>query len=440
MDVDELSEELELQNLAEDNGSANIPNGESVTPDGAEFKIRQYVEGRMGMALNEYEKSIAGINQAIKRANLKDILERLKSLPAELQKQRRAAPPDVSRDYEESLARVAAAERRVEEIQRANGVMRPPDYPESRFLVGAVLAGTVLMEGTVNAVFYQQGSEFGLIGGLMWAFFLALFDVLVVFTVARTAPWAIFGRRWFQVVGVVASSFVGAWVVLYNLYTSHVRERLAEGLEPTVAMNDAFEALAASPLGLSQADSWMLFTLGAFFTVLAAASGWRWDDVVPLLGAADRKLTQVREDHDHYLAAFEEHAGKGRERYLKEVDILLDTARRNLRVIEERVQVKTVAEKALTSTMENWKETGRTLTQLYRDQNLRYRTDGATPPVFKTPPRFRTKAPQASSIEDDRRYLADQRKLLKMIDRKAPIIRKRLSEMVLEDQGSKPVA
>ncbi|MBQ0917933.1 hypothetical protein KBW71_05720 [Hydrogenophaga aromaticivorans] len=196
IDVALLTKELNLIEEAKRLGEAGIPPSDAQMPSGPEAAAIQRVE----KARQDY------VDWAVVRAGI---------LSQDLSKLCRSQDINRARQADKEFERKASAlltekdsllrslgdaakqnSKELEEFKAKNGLTRDATQksgPEVFFNL-ALLFGLVLFEGLLNAKFFAQGLDDGLIGGAIYAMILAAMNVLVAFFFGRVVLRYFFHR------------------------------------------------------------------------------------------------------------------------------------------------------------------------------------------------------------------------------------------------------
>ena len=186
------------------------------------------------------------------------------------------------------------------DFKHRNGLDREPDYlsPRTTAIFIAVLVLIFLVESALNGAFLAIGSEGGLIGG--WRLALGFSVVNLVLPVLAFGPVSRYVSHikvLLKAVGVVAILGWIASALVLNLGLAHFRDASADLSENIGA--EALSRFQASPLGLHDAESWLLFVLGFFFSGVAFFEGRKlFGDSYPGYSRKHRTMETARADYD----------------------------------------------------------------------------------------------------------------------------------------------
>ncbi|WP_456425125.1 hypothetical protein [Rhodocaloribacter sp.] len=407
LNVDAIAHELDLINQAQKNGSYEIPSSDSTQFDGPQELVVKTVREEAMRVLSGYLKTLKGYNEKILKTDIRIHLKEVENIDTAL----RNALSDLDDKYtpQVSDAQTAYDKELIEygTFRQKNRITREPKYPDSHLWLWAMILVAWVGEGIINAFFFQQGMMQGLVGGFAMAFLLAGVDVFCVFWMGRLVAWFASAKLAFKAIAASTLAVFIIWAVAYNLLTAHVREQLHGDRLLSEASKEALSMFLSSPLGLQQADSWILVFIGVAFSIMALVSGLQWDEKIPFYGKRHRQLKALEEDKRFFLEAHRERAKQIYESKLQRLDMLLKEAHGILSVLRHDIEMKEVLYKNVTNCIGHYDDTCKALIRVYRDHNLRHRT---TPPpaYFDKPISIDLQVPEEFSVVADTVKLEQQ--------------------------------
>lgn len=295
VDVDKVKRDLKLEDEGRRRGKKNQPASESTDLDEVERLVTTRIQGMVQKVVDQIAAHERTFDYRLRQLNLenraRDIRAHAHSAESDLDA---AHHGGVDRLY--GLRRqVLDAERDLETFQRQNQLSRQAHYPASRFLGIAIIFLLILVESVFNASIFGEGHQQGLIGGYVYALFIALLNVLVLGMLgAKGARLAHHVRPFWKGLGI---AMLGLFAVLaggLNLLGAHLRESLRDPSigNPTTA---AWESFAAQPFGVNDAMAWIFVTISTFFAIGAAIDFYKLDDPYPGYGDVDRRRNACEE-------------------------------------------------------------------------------------------------------------------------------------------------
>lgn len=429
LDIDRTAERLRLIELAEENGRRGIPATDDEAFDAPQERIVQFIRGEVATISASYEASLMGLNNRIADLDVPASLRALAAVPADLARGLDTLAQQTMRGMSAAREAYETARRTYEAFRSRHGLEREPRYPASKFNYVATLIAIAVLEGLVNALFFARGSDYGLLGGALYALLLAAIDILVVFNFGRAIAWIV-AREWYYrtAAWLTLLAFL-TWALGFNLLVGHVREALQ--VAPDTAMTIARDTFVTSPLGLSQADSWVLVAIGLVLSILAMVDGLRWDDPYPGYGDAHRKLVLTREDLEHWKSAWREGAIAQRDHHLGRIEALLRDVRRDVVALERTLQTKTLLLQNVRGFSAHYEESCNALIRLYRDHNIGFREE-PPPPYFSRTWKLRLSERLSDSTDSDRERLREARTAVGQADSAAAKSRKGVQQTYSE--------
>jgi hypothetical protein len=187
-------------------------------------------------------------------------------------------------------------------FRKSHSLNYPADYPISRLWNFAVILVILAVESILNGSFLARGLETGLIGGIVEAFVIAAINVSFGFFLGDSVMRYLFHRNYFLRTLAFTEVAVSAVIaVFFNLLVGHYRDALG-GPNPMHASAVALNTFTARPFDLAALESWILFALGLFFSIVAAFDGFKMDDPYPGYGKISRKHEEITQDYTNEKA------------------------------------------------------------------------------------------------------------------------------------------
>ncbi len=404
--IEDLRGEIEPERLGRQAGERGMPPLEAAE-DPVQTEIEEYVEAKKNEAvklrdaqLEEVDRHLDQLDQAV--------------LAGDLESSARKAATEF-REVEQSelqalKARLHEFERRRRDFfdfKHRNRLDREPDYasPRTRLLLVGLIVLLFVVESGLNGAFLAVGSEGGLVGG--WGLALGFSVVNLVL------PALLFGpascrvhhiRKIWKAVGVLAIlGWLGAAAVL-NLGLAHFRDASADLSENIGA--EALSRFQASPLGLQDAESWLLFVLGFFFSGVAFFDGRKLiGDAYPGYSRKHRRMEDARADYDDLWQDVVDQLRTIREEGL---DAIRRTAHQaKSQPVERRRALEREAKllAAFDAHVEQLRRFGTMLIEEYREANRSVRFDRGHPEAHATPwtmapPAAQRKRPDTGAVDE----------------------------------------
>ena len=341
VNLDAVADELGVEDKASENGSHDVPVSDATQLDGPQSEIRAKLQGRIRQVVSGYKKRLDGLTNEIRSYDIQSIVTRIKSADEEFEDDLATLESRFNDGISTSKQDLERAEERLSEFKSEHNIKRDPERPDSRWWQTGVILIAGILEAVLNAFFFRQGLEGGVVAGAFVALILAAVDMGVVFHLGRWSVWMVYGRKALhRVVGTLASITFAAWALFYNLLATHVRESLQGDVVMRRALETAWDNFLASPFSIEQADSVVLFFSGLVFSIMALGSGISWNEKIPEFGSIYDKVVEAREELTFWLGEYHNRINSLREEALRSVDDDLNVAREKVITLENLIQTK----------------------------------------------------------------------------------------------------
>jgi hypothetical protein len=436
LDVDQVARELRLDERAEKAGRAGQPLLYAEGPDMAELDILDWVERLARKAHEVYLSQLDLYEGRIRRA----------VITADLRVQIEAAGSNALADLKAEiihdqnqlntlLQAVGSREEEFREFRERHGLTRLPKYSsqDERTLALLLLLVFVLLESILNGMFFAEGSEAGLIGGVVQALVLSVLNVGVASLYALYGfPYLFHRQRVVKAVGICATLLFGLWLLGLNLGIGHFRDLFIAGAG-SVLMADLLNRLTTAPLLLNDAKSLILVLLGIGLGLLSvidiAATRDRYPGYAAVARDRQRAMERYVEENARCLAAMMELRDRAVDDMSSAVQLIRDAQFDMLRAIEGRSRLH----QNYLAYLNHLALVHERLIQRYREVNRRMRR-GEAPAYFRRPavrPRFVEPPPLSPlpGLEEDVR-----REVVSRIDHYIKSLNQRFEETMPEYQ------
>lgn len=346
LDIDEVARELHLDERAERAGRAGQPSLYADGPDMAELDILGEIERLARKAQDVYLSQLDLYEGRIRRA----------VITTDLRVQIEAAGSNALADIQAEiihdqnqlnilLQAVGSREDEFREFRERNGLTRLPTNcsQDERTLALIILLVFVLLESILNGMFFAEGSEAGLIGGVVQALVLSVLNVGVASLYALYGlPYLFHRRRAGKAVGALATLLFGLWLVGLNLAIGHFRDLFIAGAG-SVLMADLLHRLATAPLLLSDAKSLILVLLGMGLGLLSvidvAATRDRYPGYAAVARDRQRAMERYAEENARCLGAMMELRDQAVDDMSSAVELIRDAQFDMQRALEGRTRL-----------------------------------------------------------------------------------------------------
>jgi hypothetical protein len=424
IDVDAIAAELDLEEKARKLARANLPAPEQTTLSAPEAKATQRIEKARRDYVEWASARLGHLNELLARSDARTSINEAAGADKAFERTASKHLAESAPLVEELAEKVRISGHELEAFRRCNTLERAASYPEgsAAFLRYCVLALMIVFEGALNAFFFSQGLDSGLLGGFIHAAVLAALNLGTAFVLGKSwIPFVVHRRAAPRALGMIAIAAAFFCMVGLGLTIAHFRDALtAEVAEPAAA---AWSALRGSPFGLRDISSWLLFAISLAFACAALFDGLFSDDPYPGYGRHDRRaraskeeyldqLQEIREDLEHLkdeaLAVFDQHLERIHTCVVRYEGLIADKQATWLKL------------KAASANAERCLDA---LLKTFRDANQLARTDGARPRYFGLPTGLPKLTSPSLEAARDETALAQQRALAARLLGQAPAIK-----------------
>ena len=409
VDTDRLIKILKVKETAKEDGENEKPDTAETHIDSFQLKVYQFIATDISQRKQQINENILSLDKAISTADIRDKFEEAKNI-------RTLTDHEIESIVQEEKNHLGDFHDKSEKLEKdfnafkvTHKIKHVPDYPDSYRLYIAILLYILLGETILNGIYFAQGSEFGLLGGIIIALGIALVNLAIAFCLGRASAYKNHIKYRLKILGYLSIVGVFAWLSAYNLMIAHYRQQLDVDINKAGTL--AVKLLFQSPLALDKFEYWILFLLGLVFGLIAYADGCLWDDSYPGYGKLYRRGEESKVQwHDEQVETIVkvDNLKKGK---LGELKKCQDEVNSTFNYLKEIVGQKTALIENLENTIEQIESSGKILIKMYREENMVYRqTD---PPKYfmedVAPPEH---AILETNIENDHARIKEQKELV----------------------------
>lgn len=219
-------------------------------------------------------------------------------------------------------SRFSSQERELQKFKSNNKLTRDANYPSTVFKLLKILlmVSLILVEGILNAYFFAQGIDSGLIGGFIFAVGFAFVNVMFAFMFGCYLVRYVFHANFIKksiglFFGIISLSFM----ILWGLALSHYRDALSLMLTDLSPQKIALQTLLNSPFQLQDIMSWCLFCISVLFAIIALIDGLFLDDKYPGYGKIFRHYEKIRDEYFDLMEEVNEQLSYKKEQYMQKI-------------------------------------------------------------------------------------------------------------------------
>lgn len=277
LDAEKIKVQLKLKEEAIERGNKNLPLASTKALDDMEERIVAYVDDQMKDVSESYYDNNRSfedrVNRLKSRGNVGKLEEIAESTESDFKKQTHQSKFEIYT----SRSELKSMERYVNKFKENNNLDRPAIYPKNLALHYAIIFFLVVIETYMNGYFFAKGHELGMVGGIFTAFVPSILNMIGAFFVGhytfRLFPNVSSTKK---LLGIIFCILLTTLILYINLGVAHLRSAMIIGAEhpEQIALKNLFFA----PLSLVDIESWLLFAMGCFCSLIASIKFWSADD------------------------------------------------------------------------------------------------------------------------------------------------------------------
>jgi hypothetical protein len=312
-------------------------------------------------------------------------------------------------------------------FQKKHGLHhRAASYPQSQLYHFAIVAALALVEWVSLAAFYAEGSDFGLLGGVLIAMTLSIINVSLAILSGGLLRYVNHRSPRRKALALTAVAFLYTCFLLVTLAAAHYRvatndigqsqpgvsaqstnplpPHVISDLDQWRAARLAWRRFAGNPVGFEDVFSWILVVLAVIFGIFASYKGFRFDDPYPGYGELDRELDARRTTYEAAKAEYCGLVDQVFDRILDEQAHLLSDAKSSIEYYQQLISRSDDQRRTFVHDADEIQDACNIVLKRYRQTNVRVRV---SPAPFYFNNRFTfdgqlIRPPEAISESDER--------------------------------------
>ncbi|MGX0975613.1 signal transduction histidine kinase [Roseovarius sp. MBR-51] len=418
IDKDRIARDLSLEEAGRKRGGEGQPGTTSETLDHIELKAISRVESLRRRGLENFETNRRVYSERLNKASSARMLVETEAEDAKAR---------FTEEVTKWRAMMVTPRERVQETYRWRTQFREQNKIGARparlasswpNIIGLALI-MILLEAAGNAYLFSQNNPLGILGGLIAAF-------LVSFANVSMSTFLGIAARFINVKGFqnLLKKFFGllfcmAWLAFalgYNAAVAHFRDAVETTLQWREAGEMAIDTLIANPVGLNTMESYVLFLLGFFISIVAFLKGYHSSDPYPGYSKVAADVVQARDTYIGYLEDSIDTLAEHRDEAVDALRQARDEVARHIHDSVDALYGQKALQANLSPFLEQCNISANYLLAVYRDANKAARKDDG-PAYFDKEYAFEVF--QSPVSEDDRRKEAEEQvnEVSKMVDR-----------------------
>jgi hypothetical protein len=419
LNVDRIADEMQLAARGTERGAQNRPTSDAQTLDDVEHQIVERIEAHKQDSHTIYLDHLHTYDERVTALSFEERFATIQQAAPEAVGDFRAEAT-VGRDELFVLRRrLNESEIERERFRARHRIERPARLasPGKIILKVGVLAILFITEVVINGSFLAKANVGGLLGGAAQAVTFAALNILASFFWGMVLIRLINRRNFFlKLIGLLSFLAYLAFAIALNLTLSHLRE-----IPPAVAVSGdvgevVLHRLLTAPYALTDINSWVFFSIGLIFSLIAMADGLMFFD--PYMGYAGLERRWV-EATKQFASARSELIERLRD-IREDATEVMNEAARDLSVrrseYDSLLQGRGRLAQRFSQHQNQVEQAGRALLEIYREANRRARATPAPDYFAKAYAMDRIVYsggdPDPSARENLRKMIADTQELL----------------------------
>ena len=387
LDPAQLAKDLDLLPQAQRLGAAGLPAPDAKQPSGPEAAVVQRIDKARQDCIDWAQLRLNLLSQQLaQRSNTQDINNAAQA-DQEFQRQASALLTEQSPTLRALADAAARRQAELATFRNQHGLQRDAHYPSptGSYLRYALVLLLIVVEGVLNARFFAQGLDTGLLGGFSQAGILAAANVMIAFAFGKFAVrYLHHAQRGLALLGWAALATALAVMTALALGIAHYRDSLVADLADPARL--ALQAAAAHPFALRDFFSWALFAISAAFGVAALLDGLSSDDPYPGYGPLSRRAQAAADDQAAELAMLRADLEALKESSLQQLASTVQQAQKALALAESLVSDKLQAAARLATALRDADQVQAALLGRFRTENELHRQGVPRPAYFDQAP------------------------------------------------------
>lgn len=301
-------------------GAKDLPASDVLAPDSREVEITTFVEAELERANQQIAQNLDALLASIRQlsgtsgeAEIRQLTDvGLSEMAALAQRCRNRI--DVTLRHANDLAGSFARFRQLNKRESL------PDLNHGGLVPWSLFFLMITIEAAINGNLFAQGSDYGLLGGVMLAFIFAIINVGLGGVTGVVAVRQLFHVSLIRrIVGGVGFALALGLDLLFNTSVAHFRDAIGSGATQSAAAAAVLPKLWPNPFALTDFTSWLLLGLGLAFFALSCYDGFQLDDPYPSYGRRYRSLRKGKEDYERAVEDAHRSMAEIRDGYTRQI-------------------------------------------------------------------------------------------------------------------------
>ena len=426
-DVKKLVEELNLKAEARRLGEAGVPAPDATRPGGAEAEAIQRVDRVRQDYVDWAAIRLSVLNERLEKTDVTQTVNRARQADQEFERKASSLITEQEAVLRATGDRARQLDTELRAFKAEHELTRGAVYPTGAraFFGYAVLFFLVVLEGVLNASFFAQGVDSGLLGGAAYAMALAALNVAIAYGLGRWPSRYLHHKQsGLKIIGssAVLAALIG--MVVVGLAIAHFRDTLTAG--STEAPAAAMHALMSAPFKLKDLMSWGLFGISVVFAVIAFFDGHFSDDLYPGYGKVARRADRAAEEYETELQSMRSGLDELREQEVKALEAAVRDSQASVANFATTIDDKRTTKLRIEAALQDSANSLEAVLLIFRQENEVARKGLPRPAYFDQPPQLAPLNLPDFGTQPDEERLAAQRGLAEKLMAEVQDIRGRI--------------
>lgn len=412
IDIDRIAKDLQLVEQAKRLGEAGLPAPDAVVISGPEAALVERVEKARQDFVDWGALRLNVLNTDLSRRDITKDVNQARQADQEFERKASALLSEHDAALRALGETARSRKEELEAFRSEHRLSREAHEPTiGWFLRYMILAALITIEGLLNARFFAQGLDTGLLGGFTEAVMMATVNVAIAFLLGKFfIPYFNHIHPVPKTFGILAIAGAIIWLGCAGLGIAHYRDSLvAEIPNPATAAWDTF---LAHPQNLRDLFSWALFAISVTFGMGALFDGLYSNDRYPGYGAVSNRANSAIEEFESVLTDLREQLEELKNEELKSLAEALKRADAGVSMFKSLIESKQMAGSRLSNALLSADNALDALIKKFRSENELHRNGTPRPGYFDRQPDLRPVNPPSFDTAADEAALKEQRDLL----------------------------
>ena len=298
LDIEGTAKQLSLAEKGTLAGQSEKPPSNSDSNDTNENRIISIIVEEKDQSYDEANKWFSAYRDRLKSLGIEAGIQTLKQGKQKFQTDIRAKLQNIQEgDLFKLIREIKRKSNNLKNFRDANLLSHEPSYKESKVLGVSIIFIIFLIESTMNGYFFAKGHQLGYLGGISQAVIISIINVgvnsILIGWVALRQIVHINWKR--KTIGFISLLLFMTFVPIVNLMIAHYRQAYVMHTEnPGIT---AINTFSASPLGLTDFDSYMLIIIGVAVCVITCIDIWVMFDPYPGYEKLHNNLNKLENEY-----------------------------------------------------------------------------------------------------------------------------------------------